>query len=270
MNVPERLNQCWSKVAQKKPLVYHVTNFVAAPYQADLCLAIGASPIMAPSEEEASEMVQAADVVLVNIGTPTAQSMETIRTAMKTAADTGTPVVLDPVGYGATARRIALVDEILQRYPVAIVKGNSAEIALMAGCHGGLRGVDSTGMCRSDNAVFRLARKYGTVVAATGKVDYVSDGNKVLEVHGGSDMMQSITAGGCAVGSLLAAILGASGDALAAAIAGLIAMGIASERAIESGPGSFKTSIIDQLYGMSKTGLGEIEGRLRLQDRIAG
>ncbi len=270
MNVPEKLRHCWETVGQTRPLVYHVTNFVAASFQADICLAIGASPVMSPSEKEADELVRAADSVLINIGTPTEASVKTIHTALSTAAVTGKPVVLDPVGYGATEKRTSLVDELMKRYAVSIIKGNSSEIALMAGCQGVARGVDATGICRADTAAFKLAQKYGTIVVATGRTNYVSDGNRVFEIHGGSEMMERITAGGCGVGSIIAAILGASGDVLASAIAGLIAMDIASERALEAGPGSFKASVIDQLYGISKTGLGEMEGRLSLQDRIVG
>lgn len=270
MNVPEKLNHCWETVGQARPLVYHVTNFVAASFQADVCLAIGASPVMSPSEKEAPEMVRAADSVLVNIGTPTAASIKTIHAALGAAGVTGKPVVLDPVGYGATEKRTSLVDDILRRYSVAIIKGNAAEIAMMAGCDGAMRGVDSTGVCKADSAVFKLARKYGTVVVATGRTDYVSDGNRVFEVHGGNEMMDRITAGGCAVGSVIAAILGSSGDVLASALAGLMAMGMAAERAVSAGPGSFKASLVDELYGLYRTGLGPMEGRLSLQDRIVG
>lgn len=270
MNVPDKLRRSWESVGQVRPLVYHVTNFVAASFQADMCLAIGASPVMSPSEDEAAEFVRAADSVLINIGTPSELSIKTIHTAMSTAAVTGKPVVLDPVGYGATEKRTNLVDDIMKRYAVSIIKGNTSEVAMMAGCQGITRGVDATGTCRADTAAFKLAQKYGTIVVATGRTNYVSDGNRVFEIHGGSDMMGRITAGGCGVGSVIAAILGASGDVLASAIAGLIAMDMASEKAMEAGPGSFKVSLVDNLYGLSKTGLGDLDGRLSLQDRIVG
>ncbi len=270
MNVPEKLRHCWNTLGQMRPLVYHVTNFVAASFQADICLAIGASPVMSPSEKEAAELVRVADSVLINIGTPTEASIKTIHAAMGTAGVTGKPVVLDPVGYGATEKRTSLVDDIMKRYAVSIIKGNASEIALMAGCQGTTRGVDATGTCRADTAAFKLAQKYGTIVVATGRTNYVSDGNRVFEIHGGSDMMERITAGGCGVGSVITAVLGASGDVLASAIAGLIAMDMAAEKALEAGPGSFKVSLIDHLYGLSRTGLGDLEGRLTLQDRIVG
>ncbi len=269
MNVPEKLSECWHNVGERRPLVYHVTNSVAAQFQADLTLAVGGSPIMSPAADEAAELAKVADAVLVNIGTPTDSSIDTIHAAMRSATQFGTPILLDPVGYGATAKRVALVDELLRLYPVAVIKGNAAEIAFMADRTEPPRGVDaSESVGRSNDAAFWLARKYETVVAVTGEADYVSDGKRVFEIRGGNAMIGRITAGGCGVGSLIAAILGASGDSLASVLAGLIAMGQASEMAVGAGPGTFRASLLDQLYGLAQTGLGSIEERLSLQDRI--
>lgn len=258
MNVPEKLSHCFKTVGETRPLVYHVTNFAFASFQADVCLAIGASPVMSPSEKEASEMVRTADSLLIDTGTPTVASIKTVHAALGAAGVTGKPVVLDPVGYGSTEKRTALVEDILKRYSVAVIKGNAAEMTKIAG------------VLKADSAVFELAGKYGTVAIATGRTDYVSDGNKVFEVHGGNEMMGRIGGGGCAVGSVIAAILGASGDALASALAGLMVIGMAAEKAVSAGPGSFKASLVDELYGLYRTGLPSMDGRLSLQDRIVG
>lgn len=269
MNVLDKFTECWENVEVNKPLVYHVTNFVSASFQADVCYSMGVSPVMSRSDKEASELVRAADALLINIGTPNSAVLKTIHKAMDAAASTGKTVVLDPVGYGSTEKRVNLVEDLLRRYPVSIIKGNAAEIALMAGTSGIVRGVDSRAADRADTAALELSQKYGVVVIATGAIDYVSDGNKVFEVHGGSSMMSRISGGGCSVGSIVASIAGVSGgDMLASALVGLMAADMAAENAaVSQGPASFKVSFVDELYKLSSNGLLPMEGRITIQDR---
>ena len=272
MDVVKRFLDCWKNVERQKPLLYHITNFVSAAFQADVCHAIGASPVMSRSEKEAVELVRVSDALLVNTGTPNSMVVKTIHKAMDEASSTGKTILLDPVGFGSTEKRIDLVGNLLKRYPVSIIKGNAAEIALMAGSNGIVRGVDARAATRADVATLELAQRYGVVVIATGPVDYVSDGNKIFEVHGGSSMMGKISGGGCAVGSIVASIAGvSSGDMLAASLVGLMAAGMASEGAAHaSGPGSFKMAFLDELYSLADNGLLPIEGRISVQDRQVG
>ena len=272
MNVLNRFVECWKNVELHKPLVYHVTNFVSASFQADVCHAIGASPVMSRSEKEASELVKAADALLINIGTPNSAVIKTIHKAMDTAASTGKTIVLDPVGYGSTEKRVRLVEDILRRYPISIIKGNAAEIALMAGTNGIVRGVDSRAAEKADTAALELSQRYGVVVIATGSIDYVSDGNKVFEVHGGSSMSSKMSGGGCAVGSIVASVSGVSGgDMLASSLLSLMVADMAAENAaVAKGPASFKVSFIDELYRLSSNGLLPMEGRIVVQDRQVG
>jgi len=161
VNIKEILEQ----VVSTKPLVYHMTNMVAMAEQAHLTLAIGASPVMSLSSEEAAEMVNIANAVLINIGTPSKEANEAMLTAAHTAKRLGKPAILDPVGYGATKLRINLVEGLLETGAFSIVKGNGGEISLLAGERAEVRGVDSVGSPPAAIAAKTVAQKYNCIAA---------------------------------------------------------------------------------------------------------
>ena len=243
------------KVAAKRPLVHNITNFVAMDISANVLLAAGASPAMVSAIEEVAEFAALADALVVNIGTLSQTSLDAMLLAAKTARALGKPWVLDPVGVGATTFRSSAAAALLAHRP-SIIRGNASEImalAAIAGVGGEAarsRGVDSgntTG--EAEQAAMALARMQGCTVAATGEIDFVTDGGRSARIAGGSALMSAVTGIGCALSALCAAFAAVERDAFAAACAALITYSIAGEMAGEhcEGPGSFRMVFLDML-----------------------
>jgi len=155
--------------------------------------------------EEAAQMVTIANTILINIGTPSKEANETMLIAARTARNLGKPAILDPVGYGATKARIDFVETLLETGAFTIIKGNGAEISLLAGERAEVRGVDSVGSPLAAIAARKVAARYNCVAAATGPVDYVSDGTKVYSLKSGHEWLTKVSGSGCWVGTLMAA-----------------------------------------------------------------
>lgn len=232
----------------ESPLVQCITNAVVTNYTANVLLALGASPAMCDLPGEAGLFARVAGGTLVNLGTPTAEQ----RAAAREAVAAGTPWVLDPVAVGVLPVRTALAHELLDQRP-AIVRGNASEILAVAGYGAGGRGVDSTST--PDDAVAAaaaLALRTGGVVAVSGPVDLITDGERTVRVPGGSELLTRITGGGCSLGAVMAAFLAVT-DALSAAVAASVVYSVASERAAARslGPGSFAVRLLDELAALS-------------------
>lgn len=246
-----RAGKVWEEMKEKKPLVYQITNFVAMPEQAHATLAIGASPVMALSPEESADMCNISNALLINIGTPTAEIQSAMEKAMDTANRKSIPILLDPVGYGATSFRNNLIENFLKKYKVTVIKGNAGEIMALAGETGAVRGVDSvvSETFELKEVVETLAKKYKAVVVATGGEDFLSNGNETLSIKGGSSMLTKITGSGCILGSVIASLLGTKEDPLISSIAGLISFKLCSERAEkkDKAVGSFRVHLFDEL-----------------------
>ncbi len=242
----------WEKMRKEKPLVYHITNSVAITEQAHTTLTIGARPVMAYSSEETEEMCSISDALLLNIGTPSIQELYAMKKALKKANDKGIPVLLDPVGYGATEFRNRVVLDLINSGNFAVIKGNEGEIASLSGVKGVVSGVDSNlkEKNRIKEIVNGLAEKYKSVIIATGEEDTLSNGNDCFSVKEGSKLLTYITGSGCMVGSIIASLLAVSKEHLMASLAGLIAMKIAAKRAEKdsNGTGSFKLNLYDELF----------------------
>jgi len=241
----------WNKVKETRPLVHHITNFVAMPEQAHATLAIGASPVMALYPEESGDMCSIADALLINIGIPSPEIFSAVRKAIEVANKKNIPVLLDPVGYGATPYRNYVVDTLLKEYSISVIKGNSGEIMALAGSSGTVRGVDAVGSVTLDlkDVVKTLANRFNAIIIATGEEDFISDGREVFSIKGGSSMLRNITGSGCIAGSIISAVLGVKEDPLIASITGLIAFKLSAERADQRsrGPGSFRVHLFDEL-----------------------
>lgn len=242
----------WDKMKAKNPLVHHITNFVAMPEQAHVTLAIGASPVMALYPEESGDMCSIADSLLINIGIPSKELLSAMEKAMDVANRKDTPILLDPVGYGATPFRNYVVDELLKSYRVTVIKGNSGEIMTLAGNSGMVRGVDAVGNITVDlkEIVRSLANRYQSIVIATGEEDFVSNGKDIVSVRGGSRLLRGITASGCLVGSVISALLGIKDDPFISSITGLVAFKLSAKRAeVKSNGklGSFRVLLFDEL-----------------------
>ena len=225
---------------------------------ANALLAIGASPAMVHATEEVRDFVGISHSLLVNIGTLSPAWVEAMTGAAEQAGGTGKPWVLDPVGAGATPYRTAVARDLSRRRPT-VVRGNASEILAVAGTAAErTRGVDS--VHSSDNALDvarAMARDLGTVVAVTGAVDFITDGERVLSVANGHPMMTRVTALGCTASALTAAFLVVEEDAVLAAAHALAVLGLCGEIAAREaqGPGSLRTRLLDALYRLDEEAL---------------
>ncbi|MBO5763326.1 MAG: hydroxyethylthiazole kinase [Lentisphaeria bacterium] len=257
-------------VRMKSPLIYCLTNFVTVNDCANVLLAAGASPVMSLDIREAAELAQNANAVLINIGTPSEAAVEAMLTAGEAANQAGVPVILDPVGAGATAIRREICRTLLDRIRFAAIRGNASEIASLAGKEFGGRGVDAGAEVLDEvaDAAKSLASGAGCIVAASGAVDVVTDGTKMLFCRNGIADMTRITGSGCMSGALAAGFIGASPeDPYAALAASVLTMGIAGETAGEmlmpgQGTGTLRSNLIDavsRLDAMNMTIRGRYE-----------
>jgi len=247
-----------TRVREARPLVHHITNTVTQNDVANATLAIGASPVMAHAPEEVEAMVAQARALVLNVGTLTVAAVDAMVRAARRANAGGISVVLDPVGVGATPFRTAQVERLLTEARVACVRGNTGEIAALAGRPGMVRGVDAVSDGGADSADDRvrlasaLAVRLRCAVAATAEVDVLTDGARYVLLPHGHPWLGQITGSGCMATACIGAFAAVEEDALAAAVAGLACFEIAAEQAakIASGPGSFRVALFDALAAL--------------------
>lgn len=235
----------------RAPLIHNITSAVAANFTANVLLALGASPAMVESDDEVEEFVALSDALVINLGSRTVQRSAIMLKAAEAAKRTVSLWVLDPVGVGAIEPRNALARVLCELGPTAI-RGNASEILGLVGEDGQGRGVDTgLGSDQAIGAARRLARSTGAIVAVTGAVDYVTDGNEVLSVAHGHPMMTRVTGMGCAATAIVAACLAVQPDRLRAVAQALTITGIAGEIAASraAGPGSLAMHYLDALAG---------------------
>ncbi|BAA30257.1 hydroxyethylthiazole kinase [Pyrococcus horikoshii] len=242
------------RVRERRPLVHNITNFVVMNTTANALLALGASPVMAHAEEELEEMIRLADAVVINIGTLDSGWRRSMVKATEIANELGKPIVLDPVGAGATKFRTRVSLEILSR-GVDVLKGNFGEISALLGEEGKTRGVDSLeyGEEEAKKLTMNAAREFNTTVAVTGAVDYVSDGRRTFAVYNGHELLGRVTGTGCMVAALTGAFVAVT-EPLKATTSALVTFGIAAEKAYEEAkyPGSFHVKLYDWLYRINE------------------
>jgi hydroxyethylthiazole kinase len=247
------------ELRERKPLIHQITNYVVMNETANATLAIGALPVMAHAIEEVEEMASFAGALVLNIGTLSQAWIDAMLLAGKAANAAGAPVVLDPVGVGATALRTDTAKRILAEVDVAVVRGNAAEVAALAGIASEIRGVESMGAAAEGAELAReAARKLRVVASVTGAVDYVSDGNQNLAIANGHPLMATITGSGCMSTAVTGCFL-AVAPPLEAAAAALAAFGVAGEDAARDakGPGTFHANLYDALYNLTPESLDE-------------
>ncbi|NZD49905.1 hydroxyethylthiazole kinase [Rhizobium leguminosarum] len=238
---------------EKPPLVQCITNYVAMNIAANVLLAAGASPAMVHAAEEAGEFAAIASAVTVNIGTLSTQWIDGMQAAAKAATSAGKPWVLDPVAHYATAFRRNAVAELLALKPT-IIRGNASEIIALAGGESRGQGVDSRDPVEQAEGSARwLAERQRAVVAVTGAVDFVTDGERAVRIEGGSALMPQVTALGCSLTCLVGAFAAtAPEDIFDATVAALATFAIAGEEAAlgAAGPGSFSWRFLDALAAL--------------------
>ncbi len=266
--VSEKVWSDLEKIRKNAPIVHNITNYVVMNTTANALLALGASPVMAHALQEVEEMVGIAGALVINIGTLSEMWVEAMKKAMIAAKKRGVPVVLDPVGAGATTLRTRTVHELLMTAPVAVIRGNASEIRALCISGVGTKGVDSTDT--SDAALDSarsLARSYRCVVSVSGETDLIVSESRCLEVHNGHSMMPRVTGLGCTASALTGAFAAVNPDMLESASHAMVVMGIAGEIAAEQskGPGTMQLHFLDALYQLSES---DVRQRIRINDRL--
>jgi len=251
-----------NSVREQKPLIVNITNYVVMNTTANALLAIGASPIMAHSQGEMSEMMAIADALVINIGTLDSLWIPRMRYAIQQANAFNKPIILDPVGCGATTLRTELAKELAGMSTHLIIRGNASELIAFSGRHSQTKGVDSQDSSdAAQSAAQKLIHDYQCHVILSGEIDFIISGTNQYSLYNGSSMMPSATGMGCTLSALTAAFAAVGENTGLAATA---IMGIAGEIAAEksAGPGSLQVNLIDTLYSMNTT---TIANRLRME-----
>lgn len=262
LNSADIYQDLW-RIRQNSPLVHNITNYVVMNSTANALLSLGASPVMAHAREEVAEMTGIASALVINIGTLSPRWILAMSEAAKTAGERGIPIVLDPVGAGATSFRTETANQLIRETPPSIIRGNGSEIMALSQAGTTTRGVDSTsGSDRALESATSLSRATGAVVCITGKTDYIVDKDTVTAVKNGHDLMPKVTGLGCTASALCGAFAAVNPDAGRAATHALAVMGIAGEMAAEDarGPGTLQLHFLDALFRISEK---EIEQRLK-------
>lgn len=249
-------------IRKQRPLIHHITNFVVMNMTANVTLAIGGSPVMAHAHEEVGDMAAFAGALNLNIGTLTPYWIDAMILAGKIAEQRGIPIVLDPVGSGATPLRTDAAKKILAEVAVTVIRGNASEVlSLFAGKQGvKIRGVDALETVDAVRHGTRLlAADLKKVIAVTGPVDIVTDGARTVEVHNGTPLFDLVTGTGCCATTTISCFCAVEPDPLVATAAALGYYGLAGEEAarMSDGPGSFQVALYDALYNLSEDTMRE-------------
>ncbi|MBM6818073.1 MULTISPECIES: hydroxyethylthiazole kinase [Clostridia] len=253
-----------NKVKEINPLVIHYTNEVTINDCANITLALGASPLMSYSNEEVEEVVSIASSVVINIGTMNSSRLDLFVKAGKAANKFNKPVILDPVGVFATKTRTDFTNKLLNEIKFDVVKGNVAEIKFIGGLDVRGQGVDSFDDGEDISEVIKkIAKKIGCIVVATGKIDFISDGNTVIKIFNGTSKLKSVTGTGCMTGSLIGSYLGAYNNLegrerdnfkkVEAVAMGVLTMAVSGELADKDNIsiGTFKEELMNNVYEMN-------------------
>jgi hydroxyethylthiazole kinase len=248
------------RLRERKPLVHQITNYVVMNETANATLALGALPVMAHAREEVEDMAALAGALVLNIGTLSPHWVDAMIAAGRVANERGVPVVLDPVGVGATRYRTDTARRILDEVDVTVLRGNAGEVATLVGVDAEVRGVESIAAGGDPAELARAAAsQLGLVVSVTGAVDHVSDGEAVTAVANGHPLLASITGTGCMSSAVTGCFLAVAESAFDGAVEALVAFGVAGEDAaqVAVGPGSFHVALYDALAALDPGTLNE-------------
>ena len=250
----ETLEENIDLIRKMSPIVHNITNFVVMELTANMLLAVGASPIMAHALGEVEDIVRIANALVINIGTLDKTWVTNMLKAIQMAQKTHIPVILDPVGAGATTLRTSSSLELLETGAVSVVRGNAAEIIALAGTAIESKGVDSEYLSHSAyDAMQTINERYGCVVVVSGTEDLIVNDHQTIKIQNGDPMMSKVTGMGCTATTLIGAFCAVNTNTLVASAHAMATMGITGEVAAtnSSGPGSFKTEFTDTLHSLS-------------------
>ena len=252
-------------VRQNQPLIHCITNPISVNQCTNAILAVGARPMMAEHPKEVSEITRTAQALMLNLGNITDARMESILISAKTAQEEGIPFLLDVVGIACSSLRREYVNNLLNTAMPTVVKGNYSEIQALYRDSYRSSGVDADSSLEIhtiDHAAISLSRSLGTVILASGKVDIVTDGNRLYHIHNGTPQLAQITGTGCLQGAVCAAYLSAKPD-LEAVVTGCAVVGICGELAqTDRGTGTFLCNLMDTLSTLTDL---DVEQKLKLE-----
>lgn len=246
-------------------MVHNITNHVVMNTTANGLLALGASPVMAHATEELDEMLALAGALVINIGTLSREWVAAMQLATQLAAKHSVPIVLDPVGVGATSYRTQTAKQLLNSARMAVIRGNASEIMALNATGSGARGVDAQHAAEAAlQAAHVLSEKYNCVVSVSGASDHIVQGGCIAKIHNGHPMMTRVTGLGCTASALSGAFCAINGNAFEAATHAMAVMGVCGELAMEQaqGPGSLQLLFLDALYNLNQDTLTQ---RLRME-----
>lgn len=258
-------------IRNKQPLIHNITNQVVANDVANALLAISASPMMAYAAEEMEEVATIADAIVLNTGTLTDSVLDAMLIVGKAANRLEKPIVLDPVGVGATSYRQKSIALLLDKVDIQLIRGNAGELASLVGVEWQAKGVDAGVGSASVGEIARLAaEKYQTVVFISGEADVISDGRRTVYIRNGDPLMTQITGTGCMLSGICGAFIAVGEDVFESAVAASATYAIAGELAVEElnpiGPGYFRPTFMNQLYHITNSTVKE---RLNMQEEIS-
>jgi hydroxyethylthiazole kinase len=247
----EKINDILTVIKRDHPIVLNITNYVTMDFVANGLLSIGASPIMSKAPQELADLMKIANVVVINLGTLNPEFIELCLHACTLANELGKPIILDPVGVGASAYRTTSCQQFLDVFKIAIIRGNASEIMALAGGMVVSNGVDSSIASHNSIASARaLASRYNTTVVISGEIDFIIDAEQQTQFARGSALMPAITGTGCLLSSVVATFHAVNNNAFDAACASSLFYSVCGEIAAakSAGPGSFKANFLDALH----------------------
>ena len=250
----ELLSKAIASVRSKKPLVHSITNYVVMNNSANALLAIGASPVMAHWADEMKSMIGIASSLVINIGTLDDELITSAKIAGEEASRLGKPIILDPVGVGATIQRTKAAWDIINHCKPTIIRGNASEIMALVDVSVLSKGVDSSASSNDAlEAAMSLARATESIIVISGEIDYITNGTDTFTVNGGASIMESVTGMGCTATAIIGAFSAIEPDAMLASTAAMAVMSLAGERAATKarGSGSMQICFIDELYNLT-------------------
>ena len=253
-------------IRARSPLIHNITNYVVMNNTANALLALGASPVMIHAEEEVADMAAMASALVINVGTISEPWARGMFKAFAAAWENGVPVVIDPVGAGATPYRTLKIRELINVAEPKIIRGNASEIMALTDSSLQTRGVDSTAASGEALQTARLiSKERNCTVCISGEIDYIVQGDRMIKIANGHPMMTKVTGLGCTATALCGAFAAVEKDGLAAAAKAMAVMGISGEMAAEKspGPGSLQTHFLDILYNFSEN---DLNLRLRAEE----
>ncbi len=243
------------RIREQAPLVHNITNYVVMNTTANALLALGASPVMAHAEDEVADMVSLAGALVINIGTLSRQWIVAMHAAMFRAKELSKPIIIDPVGAGATNFRTRAVLDLVTRTNPQVIRGNASEIKALIDTSAHTKGVDSTESSKHvlDQA-HRLAEHYKCVVVVSGATDYIVNNEQHIAVKHGHPLMTKVTGLGCTATALIGAFMAVNKNAMQACAHAMATIGIAGEKAatLAQGPGTLQMHLLDALHNLEE------------------